>query len=206
MSPETPREATALGLVGAPRPIDAGVWIAAALLLTASAGFARVARPGAHPLRALDGHVALTVPPGLTADETGGALIVRRPALGSVAPTLRVELLERPADVPPALFNDLALTRIERERARSGVGYRTLDAGEAPAFAAEHSSYSRYAVVRDPPLSQPGDAVMPVVVTGFDALVVNGERVYHVSTSVEASDQTGERELDALLASLRFTP
>lgn len=197
---------TAMRIVGAPRPIDLGVWLVVALLFGASAAFARVSQPESRTVDGLDGAVHLTLPAGYSMQDRDGEFVVQRPALSSVAPRLSIRRLTRPATVDPALFRDLELTRIERERALSGVGYRTLDAGDEPAFGAEHSSFSRYAVVRDPPLAQAGDAVMPLVVTGLDALVMNGEDAYHVSTSVDATDADGAAELDTLLAGLRFGP
>jgi len=195
-----------LRLVGAPRPVDLGVWLAVFLLFGASAAFARIAQPESRSLDGLGGHVHLTLPAGYSVDEASGELTVQRPALGSAAPQLSIRRLTRPEAMDPALFRDLELTRIEGRRAQSGVGYRTLEAGDEPAFGAEHSSYSRYAVVQDPPLSRAGDAVMPLVITGLDALVMNGEDAYHVSTSVDASDSTGAAELETLLEGVRFTP
>ena len=195
--------ATALRLVGAPRPIDVGVWLAVALLFGGSAAFARISQPERRTIQGLDGAVQLTLPAGYGVQNEADELVVQRPALGSIAPRLSVRRVVRPTTVDPALFRDLELTRIEQERAHSGLGYRTLDAGDEPSFGAEHSSFSRYAVVQDPPLARAGDAVMPRVVTGLDALVVNGEDAYHVSTSVDASDSEGAAELDAILATLR---
>ena len=195
---------TTLRIVGAPRFADVGVWMAAALLLGSSAAFGRVAGPGSRSLDALGGDVHMNVPAGYSTTEDADGVSVQRPALGSVAPSLAVRRIALPAGTDPALFRDLELTRIERARADSGVGYRTLEAGDTAAFGAEHSSFSRYAVLRDPPLSVAGDAVMPIVVVGMDALVMNGGAAYHVSTEVDASDEAGAAQLAVMLQSLRF--
>ncbi|NOY92870.1 MAG: hypothetical protein GXP55_16925 [Deltaproteobacteria bacterium] len=193
-------------LVGAPRPVDLGVWLVVAILLGTSAAFGRISRPDSHPLDALEGNVHLSVPAGFSATEDQGTVIVQRPALGHISARLEIRRAPLPDGMDPALFRDLELTRIERARSASGIGYRTLEAGDEPAFGAEHSSFSRYAMVRDPPLSRAGDAVMPVVLTGMDSLVMNGSLAYHVSTQVEANDRAGSAELESLLRSLRIEP
>jgi hypothetical protein len=177
-----------LSLRRPPRRFDLSVVLIAVLALAAGAGYRHAVVTPARTVEGLEGTVRVEVPAGWGVDRDEQRLLVHRPALGEISPTLRVERLSTADGELTPSFVDLQLARIERKRARSGMGYRVLDAEERTAFGGHESSWTHYALVRDPPGTQGGDPVMPVVVEGYDVLVTTGDgRAYHIAAWARAS-------------------
>jgi hypothetical protein len=100
------------------------------------------------------------------------------------------------------MWVDLTLARIEQSTQQSGVGYRVLSSDSKLAFGNHPATLTYHALVKDPPGSAPGAAVLPVVVEGMDALVITASgKAWRVS----AEAPVGQRhELERVLDSLRF--
>lgn len=171
---------------------DLPVLAVAALLLAGGLAYARSTVPAARPVRAFGGAVQLTLPAGWAGRERGGVYTARRASLDGLGPSLVVRSVPPPARPEPeegvggagfvgavepdpahdaAIAFETALARMEEERRQSGVGHRILDAEEKNAFGGHPSTWSHYAIVREPPGTTPGAAVVPIVVRGVDVLV-----------------------------------
>jgi hypothetical protein len=196
-----------LRLVAPAGGVDALVVVVVAVALGGAALYARSAASPARAVRALEDAVTVSLPAGWTHDEVDGVLVAQRPSLGEVTPTLEVRRLDAPPD-GSAEWVELALASIERERAETGFGYRVLHTERRRAFGGHQSWLVRYAIVRDPPDSEPGDAVIPVVIEGVDILVhPRGRTAYHIS-AWDREEHFGreDAELASTLASVEVAP
>lgn len=210
---------------GAPRRVDLGVLVAAALLLGGGAAYASTTAPAARAETALGGEVALVLPRGWVGAEVDGVYTAQRPSLDGIAPTLEIQRL-RAGEEPPAEGEslmaaalgehahveesspDLAVARMHEARRAAGVGYRVLSAEDRAGFGGHRSWLHHYAIVEDPPDAAPGAAVLPIVVEGWDALVIveAGHR-YRVSLRADAAYVAARRaEMESLLASVQVSP
>jgi hypothetical protein len=181
-----------LGLVGSFPRVDAPVLAIAALLLAGGLAYARSTVPGARPVRALGGELRLTLPAAWVGSEHDGVYTARRASIEALGPSIEVRAVAPPPreaaaeagdedflfaasapsgahDAALAVENELA--RMEDERRQSGAGYRVLQSEEKRAFGGHRSTWSHFAIVRDPPGTRPGVAIVPLVVRGVDVLV-----------------------------------
>lgn len=182
---------------------DGSVWLVALLLLGGSYAFAQGTQQPARTVDALDGAVSLTLPSGWAHHEGGGGLTAEHPSMDGMPPTLAVRRLEDELD-PMAI--DLAITRMEEDRASHGVGYRVLHVEEADdVFGGNRATLVWWAMSQDPPGSQPGEAVIPLVVEGVDALVVTpGGDAFHVEAFQATHGVDVADELQRVLGGLRI--
>lgn len=168
--------------------MDLGPWIVTLALLAGSVAYARATAPAPREVHAFEGHVLFSLPAGwsfsenqlASDDDTHTVFVAQQPSLNSIHPTVLVE----PVDVEgsaDALFIDLEVTRMQEARAESGVGYRVLHVDERDAVGGHKSTWVWYAIVRDPPDSEPGAAVYPIVVVGVDVLVVTEDGAWHIA-------------------------
>jgi len=175
--------------------LDPAVWLMTALLIGGGVAFARGSAPPAHTVTAFDGAVTATVPSGWASYEEEGHLLIHKPTIDEISPTVEVRPLETDGD---PLFADLALARLHHQRAETGVGYRVLHAEDRPSFGGHQASFTHYAIVQDPPGVEPGAAVLPLLVVGVDVLVLTDDgRAYHVA-SYETRDTDDDTDLERL--------
>ncbi|HJK93762.1 MAG TPA: hypothetical protein RMH85_25700 [Polyangiaceae bacterium LLY-WYZ-15_(1-7)] len=185
---------------------DLGVWAVVVLLLGGGLAYARSTSPGPRTVNAFEGDVSFRLPGGWSAHEDEERFVAQRPSLGELAPTVEVVSMETPEAGADALWHDLAITRLQEERASSGAGYRVLHMEEREAFGGQ-STWIWYALVRDPPSVEPGAAVLPVVVVGTDVLVTQESgRAWHVAAFEPAHGDDDEGELRSVVEGLRISP
>ncbi len=182
---------------------DGALWLLALLLLGGSYGFAMATQPPARTVDALDGAVSASLPSGWAHSEEGDTFTAEHPSMDGMPPTLMVRRMGEELD---PLARDLAVTRMEEERASHGVGYRVLHVDELEdAFGGNRATLVWWAMSQDPPGSRPGDAVIPLVVEGVDALVTTpaGES-FHVEAFEATHGVDVEDELQRVLRELRI--
>lgn len=182
---------------------DGAIWLVALALLGGSYGFAMTTQPPARTVDALDGSVSLTLPSGWAHGESDGVLTAEHPSMDGMPPTLSVTRIDEELD---PMAHDLAVTRMEEERAEHGVGFRVLHVDEVDdAFGGNQATLIWWAMSQDPPGSRPGDAVLPLVVEGVDALVItpSGE-AFHVEAFEATHGIDVEDELERTLRELRI--
>ena len=183
--------------------IDALLWLVVLLTLGTCWVYDRATQPTARTVDALDGAVAVDLPAGWASHETEEGLAVEHPTLEGAPPTLRVTRVA--TDLEPT-ERDGAVTRMEEARARDGVGFRVLDVEEpTDAFGGNEATMVWWAMAQDPPGRRPGDAVVPHIVEGVDALVVTpaGE-AFHVEAFGVRGAETVEEELRTTLRGVRI--
>ena len=203
MSERAPNE-----LVIERRPsVDLGVWIVAIALAGSGYAYAKQTEPSARRVFAFDGGVSVQLPAGWSGHEHDARFVAQLPGLDGVPPTVLVEPIEVPTDPSAAaMFHDLELTRMQQARAESGVGFRVLHVDERTTEDGATGTWVWYAIVRDPPGSSPGDAVIPVIVHGVDVLTTTRSgRAWHVGAfePLHGSDDD-ERNLRAVVEGVRF--
>ncbi len=182
---------------------DGAVWLVVLLILGGSYGFAMTTQPPARTVDALDGSVSLSLPSGWAHAESEGVLTAEHPSMDGMPPTLSVRRFDEELD---PMARDLAITRMEEERAGHGVGFRVLHVDELDdAFGGNQATLVWWAMSQDPPGSRPGDAVSPLVVEGVDALVIapSGE-AFHVEAFQATHGIDVEDELQRTLRDLRI--
>lgn len=182
---------------------DGSIWLVALLLLGGSYGFSMTTQPPARTVDALDGAVAVTLPSGWAHHEEGGTVTAEHPSMDGMPPTLSVRRLDEELD---PMGRDLAIARMEEERADHGVGFRVLHVDErTDAFGGNEATLVWWAMSQDPPGSRPGDAVIPLVVEGVDALVLTpGGEAFHVEAFEATHGIDVEDELQDVLRQLRI--
>jgi len=199
-----PREALHLDDEARPTLLtDGTVWLVALLLLGGSYAFAQSTQPPARTVDALDGAVAVTLPSGWAHGEEDAFFTAEHPSMDGMPPTLTVTRLEGELD---PMARDIALARMEEERADHGVGYRVLHIDErTDAFGGNEATLVWWAMSQDPPGSRAGDAVVPLVVEGVDALVhTPGGESFHVEAFEATHGVDVEDELQRILRELRI--
>jgi len=199
-----PRETLALDNDARPTLLtDGSIWLVALLLLGGSYGFSMTTQPAARTVDALDGAVAVTLPSGWAHAEEGSTITAEHPSMDGMPPTLSVRRLEEELD---PMGRDLAIARMEEERADHGVGFRVLHVDElTDAFGGNEATLIWWAMSQDPPGSRPGDAVIPLVVEGVDALVITpGGEAFHVEAFEATHGIDVEDELQDVLRQLRI--
>ena len=182
---------------------DGAIWGVALLLLGGSYGFGMSTQPPARTVDALDGAVSVTLPSGWAHSEDGDTLTAEHPSMDGMPPTLSVRRLDETLD---PMGRDLAVARMEEDRASHGVGFRVLHVDEtADAFGGNEATLVWWAMSQDPPGSRPGDAVIPLVVEGVDALVITpGGEAFHVEAFEATHGVDVEDELRQALDELRI--
>lgn len=187
--------------------VDLGVWIVAIVLAGSGYAYAKQTEPSARRVFAFERSVSVQLPAGWSGHEEDDRFVAQLPGLDGVPPTVLVEPVEVPSDPEAAaMFHDLELTRMQEARARSGVGFRVLHVDERSGDDGSASTWVWYAIVREPPGSSPGDAVIPVIVHGVDVLVTTRSgRAWHVGAfePLHGSDDD-ERNLRAVVEGVRF--
>ena len=133
--------------------IDGAVWLTALALVVGGTLYLRSAEPPGRTLDALSGAVSVDVPRGWASSERDGVLSVEHPSLDGMPPSVRIQKL---ADTMAPLAQDLALTRLQEERAAQGAAYRVLHVDEVEdAFGGNHATLVWWAMTQDPPGSRP---------------------------------------------------
>lgn len=194
-------------LIEARPSVDLGVWIVAIVLAGSGLAYARQTEPPARRVFAFEGAMSATLPAGWSGHEQEGRFVAQLPSLDGIPPTVVVEPLQMPSDPEQAaLFHDLELARMQESRARSGVGFRVLHVDERPSPEGGSETWVWYAIVRDPPGSQAGDAVLPVIVHGVDVLYTRASgRAFHVGAFEPLHGSDGdEGSLRAVVEGVRF--
>jgi hypothetical protein len=184
--------------------VDLPVLVIAFFFVAGGYVYAHSSVPPARVTRAFGGELRVTLPAGWSGARHGNAYIVTQPRLDGMSPTLLIESIEPPEGGPDPMWVDLTLARIEQSTQSSGVGYRVLSSDSKLAFGNHPATLTYHALVKDPPGTAPGAAVLPVVVEGIDALVTTAAgRAWRVS----AEAPLGQRQdLDRVLDSVRFSP
>lgn len=188
--------------------VDMPVLVLSALLLLGGTAFAGASAPPDRTARAFGGMVKVTLPAGWTGSRRGDIYVVRQPRLDGYAPSIVIRKLQPPGGDPDPMWVDLALAQMDRETQESGIGYRVLSTEERLAFGNHPATFTYYAIVRDPPGTLPGAAVLPAIVGGIDVLVItNGRRAWRISASAPA-DEMGDRDspIRRTLESVRLSP
>ncbi len=187
---------------------DVGVALVAALLAGSGLAYAHETAPPARRVFAFDGAMSASLPGGWSGHEEEGRFVAQLPGLEGISPTVVVEPLEVPSDPEQAaLFHDLELARMQESRASRGVGFRVLHVEErASVEGSGGETWVWFAIVRDPPGTQAGDAVLPVIVHGVDVLVTTAAgRAFHVGAFEPLHGSDGdEGSLRAIVEGISF--
>lgn len=186
--------------------VDWLVWLVAASLLVVGWITSRSIIGPEREVTALDGEISMDLPAGWNSSEHYNSFTVGPAAFGDITPTVAITRLDVPDDGPDPVFVDLQMARIEQATANTGVGYRVLSTSEMEAFGGHSTSWTYYAMVREPPGSSSGAAVLPIVVQGVDVLVTTEDgQAFSVSASAPSdafSTETGP--IHKVLSSLRI--
>lgn len=182
-----------------PRDWDPAVVLITAACLFSVGVYLRLSVPPERATEGLGGAVVARLPAGWVAEDYEGVFTVERPTLGAIPTRIEMRWLE---DVGESDV-DLLLARVGQTRSATGAAFRTLSVEERRVFGGYEGVAVRSALVRDPPDSRPGDAVMPVVVVAVDVLVRRGDRYLWVGGS---SARDRQPELDRVLAQVRVRP
>lgn len=168
---------------------DYSVPILAALCLAVAAVYVHwVLRP-ARTATALEGRVALWVPPGWSVDREGERAILSPRTLRPFAPRITVRRVGQTAG-DDAVQRDVAQARIAQQRAAEGTAYRVLDAEDRRALGGGDTTWTHYALVREPP-NNAGEDVLPVVVRGVGIFVQADGGLYYVDAWAPATEDGG---------------
>lgn len=167
---------------------DYSVPIIAALCLGAAAAYVTwVLRP-AHTATVQGGRVVMWVPPGWSTDREGERAILSPRTLRPLAPRVTVRRVGDTEGGDDPVRRDVVQARIAQQRAAEGMAYRVLDASDEQAFGGHDSTWTHYALVREPP-SAAGEDVLPVVVRGVGILVQADGGLYHVDAWAPATPE-----------------
>ena len=183
--------------------VDGAVWLCTAALVLGSYAFVRAHEPDARVDDALGGAVSAAVPGGWASSELDGTLTLEHPSMDGMPPTVRVRRLAGSMD---PMARDLAVARMEQERAGDGAGFRVLHVDEVTdGFGGNQATLVWWAMAQDPPGSRAGDAVLPLVVEGVDALVLAPDgSAFHVAAFEAANGLDVENELRQTLLGVRI--
>ena len=169
--------------------LDWAVWAVAASLLLAGWAVSRTTAEPEREITALDGAVSLILPTGWSGTEHEDSYSAGPAGLGEIIPSITVTRLAVPDGGVSPFYVDLQMARIEQATADTGVGYRVLSTAETEAFGGHPSSWTYYAIVREPPRAGAGAAVLPVVVQGVDVLVTTEDgQAFKISASAPVDE------------------
>lgn len=200
-----PRFKPPLRLVSGLRAWDPSIIAVVAVVMLGVGVYRREILSPVKKVRALGGAVRASLPPGWNADETKDQVILRKPALSTIAPTVVIRKLSEL--MTPSLL-DAELARIEASRASSGIGYRVLEAQERSSFGGHPTHWTRYALIVEPRAAGSSQIMLPVLIEGVDVLVTPSHgSAYHVAAWTTASNfQDPDCELKNVIESLQLAP